>query len=120
VIINGFMRTYAETFYYYFDVAPPLVNDKLRWTIQSLIKEQGEQTFLDLVEFTCSRWKDIKKELHINSYPTMSFIYGYRYTLLDLMRNSSHKGVRYKKVERKSNSSNNSVKRNTKEAFFNR
>ena len=109
-------KFYRDEFLFHFDVGAPDFTKLNVSVIRDIVQEQSEQRFKDLVSFTCNNWAMVKKTLKVTGYPTLEFIKGFRYSLLDLMDNPVKKGagVEFKKSKNKEPDGFNS-----KKAFLN-
>lgn len=78
--------------------------------LKLLIDEQGFKNSVDLIIWTIVNWNKVSKELNIKSYPTPQIIYGFRYSILKIMKEVKSNDTYIDKNEVK--------KRNSKNVLF--
>ncbi len=76
-----------EGFIEYLDIPAPTATVKDYKILHSLIEEQGADEAEELVYYTISNWNHVKSKLKVNGFPNVGLIWGFRFSILDLMNN---------------------------------
>lgn len=97
-------RLFTEEYFYNFDCRPPIESKRSVAIFSKLITEQSGEIAQEIVEYTFKNWEHVQKKLHISSLPTPQIIFGFRFSILALIKKESFKDDEYVFAEKKFNS----------------
>lgn len=87
---------YRNEYVFNFDASKPhKFSAKVARLFRLLIDEQGEETAVDIVKYSCNNWGDIQRVGRVDSLPTPAVIYGFRSTILGIMQKPKRNAVDY-------------------------
>lgn len=94
---------FKTEFEFKFDIKAEKFSKKNARLLKILIDEQGAEESYNYIIKSISKWSLISKKFNINSYPTISILYGFRQNILYYL-----KSINKNKVEYANNTRNNS------------
>lgn len=88
------ISNYKDEFYYLFEINV-VFGGKERKLLSSLVKELGVEKAHLLIMTTTNKWSFVKdKKRGLKGLPSMGFIYGFRYYLLDILKDKMKEGIK--------------------------
>ncbi len=85
-------KFYSDEFFMHFDINAPTLTKKDSAIIKKLTGEMNIDNIKEYIAYVIKNWKKIKTEFNIVSYPTVSILWGFRFSFLDYKNNKGNMG----------------------------
>lgn len=86
---------FKKEFEYKFDIKAEKFSKKNARLLKILIEEQGAEASYNYIIKSISKWSLISKKFNINSYPTISILYGFRQNIMYYLNSINKNKVEY-------------------------